>query len=179
LSELFPSWFRRGAGGGQASVARTSAVCPRLFGTGCHLRDTGVPRCSHSRESGNLLRKPLEMRRRRTGFPLPAFAGTSFAGMTSVSKGIPFPMAPAPPFRASRATGVVECPHIVVEGVKKWVPSPQRRRDAEKGPFVFKPLRLRDSAVRRVFGDYFTASRAVGYDLSPAARAGARRRGHT
>jgi hypothetical protein len=44
------------------------------------------------------------------------------------------------------------------EAVKKWLPSPQRRRDAEKGPFVFKPLRLRDSAVRRVFGNCFTAS---------------------
>src|ERR1039458_3396838 len=29
-------------------------------------------------------------------------------------------------------------------------------RDARRGPFVFKPLRLRDSAVRNVFGDYFT-----------------------
>jgi hypothetical protein len=39
------------------------------------------PRC-RSRERGNLLRKPLGIRRGRTGFPLPAFAGTSFAGMT-------------------------------------------------------------------------------------------------
>ncbi len=57
------------------------------------------------------------------------------------------------------------------EAVKKWLSPPQRRRDAEKGPFVFKPLRLRASAVRRVFGDYFTASHAVGYLLSPAPRA--------
>jgi hypothetical protein len=68
----------------------------------CDLRDAGAPRCSHSRGSGNLLRKPLEMRQRRTGFPLPAFAGTSFAGMTSVSKGIPFQMTPAPASRSLR-----------------------------------------------------------------------------
>src|SRR5208337_1673669 len=39
-------------------------------GTGywCHLQDMVIPGCSHSRESGNLLRKPLEMRRRRSGF---------------------------------------------------------------------------------------------------------------
>jgi hypothetical protein len=60
------------------------------------LRDTGAPRGSHSREGGNPRRKPLEMRRRRSGFPLPAFAGTSFAGMTSVSKGIPFRVTPLP-----------------------------------------------------------------------------------
>jgi hypothetical protein len=40
------------------------------FGYWCHMRDTGAPMCSHSRESGNLLRTPLEMRRRQTGFPL-------------------------------------------------------------------------------------------------------------
>jgi hypothetical protein len=46
-----------------------SAAATRL-GCWCHFRDTGAPRCSHSRESGNLLRQPLEMRCRRTGFPL-------------------------------------------------------------------------------------------------------------
>jgi hypothetical protein len=50
--------------------------------------------------------------------------------------------------RARRATGVVECAQFVGEGVKKWLSPPQRRRDAEKGPFLFKPLRLRDSAVK-------------------------------
>jgi hypothetical protein len=36
----------------------------------CHLRDMGVASRSHSRESGNLLGKPSEMRCRRTGLPL-------------------------------------------------------------------------------------------------------------
>ena len=50
--------------------------------------------------------------------------------------------------------------------------APRRRERA----FVFKPLRLRDSAVRRVFGDYFTASTAVGTQfllaLQPASAGG-------
>jgi hypothetical protein len=37
--------------------------------------------------------------------------------------------------------------------------SPRRRRDAGKGPFVFRSLGLHAFAVRRVFEDYFTASR--------------------
>jgi hypothetical protein len=36
----------------------------------CHLRDMGIAMCSHSRASGNLIRQPLEMRPRPTGFPL-------------------------------------------------------------------------------------------------------------
>ena len=43
---------------------------PRVLGQWCHLRDGGAPRHSHSRESGNPLRKPWEMRCSRTGFPL-------------------------------------------------------------------------------------------------------------
>ncbi len=40
-----------------------------IFWDWCHLRDTLYPGYSHSREGGNPLRKPLEIRRRRTGFP--------------------------------------------------------------------------------------------------------------
>jgi hypothetical protein len=42
----------------------------RAEGHWCQLRDMGVARRSHSRESGNLLGKPSEMRCRRNGFPL-------------------------------------------------------------------------------------------------------------
>jgi hypothetical protein len=53
--------------------AQKACPCPRLLvsipSVRCHLRDMGVGRCSHSRESGNLSGKPSEMRGRRTGFP--------------------------------------------------------------------------------------------------------------
>ena len=49
---------------------------------------------SHSREGGNPLPKPLEMRPRRTRSP--PSRRTGFAGMTGVSKGMRFQMTPLP-----------------------------------------------------------------------------------
>jgi hypothetical protein len=100
---LFPSWFRRGLGGGQAIGAASCRGGSRI-------------------------------------------APTKICAIVAQFR----------PVRADRMWPTA------AEAVKKWLPSPQRRRDAEKGPFVLKPLRLGDSTVRRVFGDYFTASAAVG-----------------
>ena len=65
------------------------------------------------------------------------------------------------PFRGARWTWATK-------SCKKCLSPPQRRRDAERGSFVFKALRLRDSAVKkglRRFHNSSTSTPRRGYKV--------------